>query len=215
MSHKDIILSTVALSIALAGGVWLIWRRISRPEVPYVSPVDLPDDTNGTLLNQSPIANTQEAPAKSDIKPAEDISTNSESLTALAMRIDDLELQEFLTAVADLVQKTGPCFDGETPFRFIEEIVDRMDDLQAIQKNHSGPSAKIFDTFRHALVGVLTDCGVELIHAEHWDPSIQRAIAKESTQGIDATTILRFGSTGIRRHGQLVRKQEVVLAVPQ
>ena len=124
-------------------------------------------------------------------------------------------MQDFLRDIAKTVQETGPCFDPETPHCFIEEMVDRLDDLQAIQKNQTGQTAEGIRSFRNSLIGILSDCGVALIHSDHWDASLQRAIVREISPGIVAPTILRYGSTGIRRDGQLVRKQEVVLAVPE
>lgn len=127
----------------------------------------------------------------------------------------DPDLREFLVEIADRVQEEGSDLSDQTPFSFIEELVDRLDDLRAILPNHHANAAKDLAAFRETLISILSACGAELIHSELWDASIQRAIAKETTPGLNAPTILRFGSTGIRRHGQLVRKQEVVLTVPE
>ncbi len=137
-----------------------------------------------------------------------------ESLVSLAKQIVDPELSEFLQEIANRIKEAGPDFDGETSFNFVEEMVDRLDDLRAIQKNQPEKTTKDLESFRQMLMKVLSQCEVDLIHSADWDASLQRAIAKEPIGGIEAPAILRFGSTGIRRRGELLRKQEVVLAVP-
>ena len=198
MSSKEIVSVIAASLVLVAGGIWLIRRKFSRrwtrkdePEV------------------QMPLAPEPQIPLKEQTPPP------VERLEAVAMRIADSDLSEFMRDITTRVRDEGPDFGEATSMGYIEEMVDRLDDLRTIQKNHQGKTAKDVELFRQTLTEVLSDCGVELLHSDEWDPSIQRAIAKEPTPGIDTPTILRFGSTGIRRHAQLVRKQEVVLAVPQ
>lgn len=216
MSSKEIVSVIAASLVLVAGGILLIRRKISG----RVAPGD------GTDIQTRP-AHSDFTGDSGSIEPHESASTRApeippqpktappvERLEAVAMRIADSDLSEFMRDITTRVREEGPDFGEETSLRFIEEMVDRLDDLRTIQKNHQGQTAKDVELFRQTLNEVLTDCGVELLHSDDWDPSIQRAIAKEPTPGIDTPTILRFGSTGIRRHDQLVRKQEVVLAMP-
>ncbi len=116
--------------------------------------------------------------------------------------------------IAERIREEGPDFDDDTSMSFVEEMVDRMDELAAMIRNQDGQATVALTSFREAIVGILSKCGAELIHSDTWDPTLQRAIAKEVTSGITAPSILRFGSTGFWRRGQLIRKQEVILATP-
>lgn len=65
---------------------------------------------------------------------------------------------------------------------------------------------------RSALSKTLLSLGAALIHRPEWDSAVQRAISIERTPEIlAAPKILRFGRTGIKIAGELLRKQEVVL----
>lgn len=213
-------LITIAAGLGLmliAGGIWLIRRRINNPNKSEVQ------ETNHSLLAHPETEATSLLESPPDALPekisqpgaAEESESAGDKLASLTSQNPDSDLKEFLREITDRVKETGPCFDGETPFNFIEEMVDRLDDLRAILENPTTQRPDDIESFRSILVAVLAECGAELIHSDVWDASCQRAIAKEVTLGINAPTILRFGSTGIRRLGQLVRKQEVVLAVPE
>jgi molecular chaperone GrpE (heat shock protein) len=216
MSSKEILSVIAASMVLVAGGVWLIRRKINGRVAPgggtdiQTRPDhhDFTEDSGSTEPQKSASTRVPEiSPQPKSVPPVE-------LLEAVAMRIADSDLCDFMKDITTRVREEGPDYGEETSLRFIEEMVDRLDDLRTIHKNHQGQTAKDVELFRQTLAAVLTDCGIELIHSDKWDPSIQRAIAKEPTPGIDTPTILRFGSTGIRRHDQLVRKQEVVLAVP-
>jgi molecular chaperone GrpE (heat shock protein) len=219
MIPKDTLITiSVGLSLVLvAGGIWLVWRKISRryksgdPE-PNHSLLETKEVAKTSQPESPPVAIFEKIPLTST---TEESKFASDKLASLTSQIPDSDLKEFLKEITERVNEAGPCFDGETPFKFIEEMVDRLDDLRAILKNPSTQSPSDIESFRSILVAVLAECGAQLTHSDVWDPSCQRAIAKEVTPGIATPTILRFGSTGIRRHSQLVRKQEVVLAVPE
>lgn len=207
--------------VLVAGGIWLIRRKISRqvlsrdraeyhPALDGQEPVEA--DVEDTTMESPPIVEPEKPPETST---SEDLKSARERLAALALEVSDSDLKEFLGEISERVNEAGPVFDAETPFNFIEEIVDRLDDLRAIQPNHQEPTTSVLESFREILLSILSECGAGLIHSASWDPAQQRAIAKEPTSGLEAPTILRHGSTGIRRHGQLLRKQEVVLAVPE
>lgn len=213
MTSKEILSAIVAGLVLLAGGFWLARRKINR-RTTSLGPAEERPSSGGQESMVDALPATALV-AESEPEPVIESSPASERLATFAMKIAQPDLREFLKEIATRVEDTGPCFDDETPFNFIEEIVDRLDDLRAIRKNHQGQTANDLDSFYETLVTVLSDCGAELIHCERWDASLQRAIAKEPTREVDAHSIVRFGSTGIRRQGRLVRKQEVVLAVPE
>jgi hypothetical protein len=216
--NKFLLLSiTAGFALALvAGGIWIVRRRIKKPEHSKE-----PDITAIVFHQEAPeIMEWEPPPTVSDDNPQEPSANEkskfaSEKLVALTNQIQDSDLKDFLREITARVNETGPCLNDETPFSFIEEIVDRLDDLQTIVKNPGTHTPSDIESFRNILIAVLAECSVELIHSDLWDVSSQRAVAKEITPGIVAPVILRYGSTGIRRHGQLVRKQEVVLAVPE
>ena len=195
-------------ALALVGGVAWFWTRRSRTKPD--SPINgLPEEASSPI-SPGPVSLPQhDSPSDS---PRE---INTAALAELSSKIPDPDIREFLVEIAERVEEVGSIFDDDTPYGFIEEIVDRLDDLRSIRKRQSDRVASEIDSFRTILSDILAKCGVEPIHCELWDASNQRAVSKEPTPGITVPTILRFGSTGIRRNGKLMRKQEVVLAIPE
>lgn len=141
--------------------------------------------------------------------------SNETKLQELTSKIEDPTLRGYLAEIANSVTEAGPIFNSDIPLSFIEEIVDRLDDLRAIQSNHQEPTTNLLKSYTEILTAVLNECKAELIYSADWDPAIQRAIAKEPTAGIESPSILRHCSSGIRRNGEIIRKQEVVLSVPE
>ncbi len=219
MPSNEILASIAAgLGLVLAAvGIWLIRRRINQHDKSEDLEMNVPflghAQAEETLPSESPPTALPEIVFLTSV--TEGPKTASEKLASLTNQIQDTDLKAFLQEITDRVEETGPCFNGEVPFNFIEEMVDRLDDLRAILENQSTLRPNDIESFRTILVELLAECGAELIHADVWDASCQRAIAKEVTPGINVPTILRYGSTGIRRRGILLRKQEVVLAVPE
>lgn len=138
----------------------------------------------------------------------------SERLSAIALRVSEPDVKEFLMEIARTIGGDLPDSRAEAPDSFVEEMLDRLDDLRAILRKRTGDEAAAVGDFRRVIVRVLADCGVEPIHSDDWNPTLQRAIAKNPVAGTGAPTITDFGSTGYFRHGTLRRKQEVVLAIP-
>jgi len=216
MDSNTILCANAASVVLVVGTFWLIRRRIGgraapRDESKVPARPDRPGLAGNSDAHEHRSAETAGGP---QIPGPEESSPAVERLAAVKLRIADSDLREFMEDIIVRVREASPDFGKETPLGFIEETVDRMDDLRAILKNHQGQAAKDVEMFRKTLAEVLSDCAVELIHSDQWDPTTQRAIAKEPAPGIESPSILRFGSTGIRRNGQLVRKQEVVLGVP-
>ena len=200
-------IATAIGTFALLAGIIWIWRRKSQVELK--AKIDQKTEKESESLQLD-----AETPQKTDPQRESPPRSGTADLDELTTQIADPVLRDYLVEITKTVSTVGPIFDGETSFSFIEEMVDRLDDLRAIQTNHQEPTTTVLETFREILVGVLSECGAELIHSAHWDPAQQLAIAKEPKSGLEAVIILRHGSSGIRRNGQLLRKQEVVLAVP-
>jgi hypothetical protein len=204
-------LLTIAAAIGVTGLIaacaWL-WRRKSQVELK--AKIDQKTEKESESLQLD-----AETPPEANPQVESTMCYGTADLDELTTQIIDPVLRDYLVEIANTVSEAGPVFDSETPLSFIEEMVDRLDDLSAIQTNHQELTTSVLESFRAILIGLLSECGAELIHSTHWDPAQQRAITKEPTSGLDAPTILRHGSTGIRRNGQLLRKQEVVLAVPE
>jgi hypothetical protein len=203
-------LLTIAAAIGFIGLIavcaWF-WRRKSQVELKAKITQEAGEEPKYLLVDA-------ETPPKANPQVESPTRSGTADLDELTTQIVDPVLRDYLVEIANTVSKAGPVFDSETPLSFIEEMVDRSDDLAAMAQNHDEKSKAALVSFRKVIVRILSACGAELIHSSTWDPAIQRAVAKEPTEGIESPTILRFGSTGIRRHSELLRKQEVVLAVP-
>lgn len=211
--------SLILLTGTILGGfallaiiVWLLRRKTSSrtgTREPYP-----PEET---AFSTPPRVELIEPKAESlVVSPVIFVTTpEAPSIEELAMKIPACDLRDYLQEIAGRIREEGSNFGEETSMGFIEEMVDRVDDLAAMIRNQDEPVAADLVLFREAIISILSACGAELIHSDLWDASCQRAIAKEVTPGLNAPTILRYGSSGIRRLSQLVRKQEVVLAVPE
>jgi molecular chaperone GrpE (heat shock protein) len=203
------VLGGIALITVL---VWLLRIKVARTPgtLDKVSVEEIPTSSSPKVVDvDSEIEARDNAPtlSEADIKKP--------SLEELALKIADADLRDCLIEITGRIHNEDPNFGSETSLGFIEEMVDRVDDLAAMTTNQDGQAAAALVSFRETIASILSACGAELIHSADWDPALQRAIAKEVTPGITVPSILRFGSTGFRRHGQLIRKQEVVLAVPE
>lgn len=211
--------SLILLAGSILGGIvllafitWLLRRKTaSRTDAQEAAP---PEETASSTLSRVELIKTEVEPPVVSLRPSATTS-GAPSLEELAMKIPASDLRDCLQEIAGRIREEGPNFGEETSMGFIEEMVDRVDDLASMIKNQDEPTAVDLLLFREAIVSILSACGAELIHSAHWDASCQRAITKEVTPGLNAPTILRYGSSGIRRLSQLVRKQEVVLAVPE
>lgn len=148
------------------------------------------------------------------VKTTDHRQPHSVRLMSAMGSVHDSEIKPYLQEIITQVDLIGPHFSAETPSGFVEELVDRIDDLNILLRTYQPETSPGLADFRQILIAVLCDCGVELVHSETWDPSVQRAVTKEVTPGIGSPTIVKFGSTGIRRHGKIVRKQEVTLSIP-
>ena len=191
-----------ALAVLAVIGV-VVWKMRMRAKTPHT--VDGNEATRAADDRDRPARIPAVAPVEAD---------SSERLSAIALRVSDPDVREFLMEIARTIGEQFPASGAEVSDSFVEEMLDRHDDLRAILRKRTGDEAAAISDFRETIVRVLADCGVELIHSDQWNPALQRAIAKNPAAGTAAPTITDFGSTGYFRHGTLRRKQEVVLAIP-
>lgn len=215
MSSKSVILiavSTLGGLTLIAVVVWLLRRSTYKSE-------NLKSARPSTGSSQSSEKQVEFAlsEALSPFYSSTPVSTNFEAptLESLALEVPNADLREYLREIACRIRDEGPNFNSKTSIGFIEEMVDRIDDLTVMINKQDKQVSGILVSFNEAVVRILSACGAELIYSTVWDPSLQRAIAKEVIPGIDVPRIQRFGSTGFRRHDQLIRKQEVILAMPE
>jgi molecular chaperone GrpE (heat shock protein) len=200
--------STGVIALILIA-VWL-WRRKFT---------NGPDATSDPEFGENPVRSqlkTRTDAPSGQTAGLESLKRSAEQdLTEVILRIHDPEIRCFLEEIAARIQEEMPNLGAETSMNFIEEMIDRVDDLAAITRSQNEDVTAALSTFRETILGIISACGAEIIHSDTWDPTRQRAISKEATSGITTPRILRFGSTGFRRNDQLIRKQEVVLAVPE
>ena len=180
-----------------------------------------------TCARIQPIATEAEvedepAPDKGGLRPtSEHANETSEGipdypsiLSEIAGSCSDPSTRSFMDEIISRVSEEALELGDDTPIDFIEEIVDRIDDLKLLKAKALAEDTSHIDQFSKRLKELLGACGVELLHSDSWEPSIQRALSKTPTEGVDEPKITSFGSAGISRHSNLIRKQEVLLAVP-
>lgn len=203
------IAATVGVISLIVACAWF-WRR-KTSDMPVTRFDPLPDEqpTLPRIGNEAEKTLQENSPSELPVRTA------TADLSELVEKITDPEIRAFLKEITERIHEEEPRFGSDTSMGFIEEMIDRVDDLAAMTRNHDGKAAANLVAFREVIIGILSSCDVEIINTASWDPTLQRAISKEPTSGITKPTILGFGSTGFRRGGQLIRKQEVVLAVPQ
>ncbi len=96
---------------------------------------------------------------------------------------------------------------------FALAAVGLYDELEWMKQSATDPgSIAKLSRLREAIAETLTLCEVELIECSEWNPALQRPVAVEhTTDTMPSPRIIRFGQTGLRVSGVLLRKQEVVL----
>lgn len=215
-----------SMLVVAVGATWWIWRirktlfNLFRP--PGHGESVPGEKTAGTSMRGDnscePQPNTREGESGHPGEPSEPDDSETENqlllLNELAASCGTPSARELLRDIANRIIEEGSRFDESTPLAFIEELVDRIDDLNLLRAGALQGDVSRVDQFTATLRNLLETCGVELLHSESWDPSIQRALSKTPKEGIDRPEIASFGSTGISRHNKLIRKQEVLLAVP-
>ncbi len=221
-SHPRMAIAASMLVVA-AGAAWWIWhlrkKRFQLFRPPGQGEPEPGEQKGGTSMpgdnSGGPQPNTREEEAG---RPGERDHSETENqlllLNELAASCGTPSARELLRDIANRIIEEGSRFDESTPLAFIEELVDRIDDLNLLRAGALQGEVSRIDQFTARLRNLLETCGVELVHSESWDPSIQRALSKTPKDGIDRPEIASFGSTGISRHNKVIRKQEVLLAIP-
>jgi len=208
-------LVATAVTLGLAGSVlmFLVLRKKS-PFRPQPTKKFIPPTTDQSLSGVGESPQSPDSKISTSQEAAQQSTRPEQTLSSLVENIDDANLREYLVSIAQLVEDTDTSFDENTSIDFCYEIIDRLDDLRKIISNQKDGTAETLSIFRSHLVRTLKMCGVEIINSPIWDPSIQRAIEKQQQRDLKEPIILYSASYGIRRNGQLVRKEEVILAIP-
>lgn len=216
MSAKLTYLLAVGIVLVLGSSAWWLWKRGKKNQSSDRVESNEPDAE--TRTNSEAVLVKDDAPTSTS-KPTSEAPKkaldHSALLIEIAKRCDASDSREFMEDIVQRIRDEGSQFDSSTPYDFVEEIVDRIDDLRLLSDKAAPYDAPDIGEFITILTDLLKDCEVELLHSESWNPEIQRALSKNPTEGISETKIMSFGSTGISRDSKLIRKQEVVLAIPK
>jgi len=127
----------------------------------------------------------------------------------------DSQLRIFLENIAARIREESSNLGDNMTIDFIEELVDRIDELACIAAKTEAHAASRITQFSHHLTEILENAGVELLRSDVWKPEIQRALTKSPKEGIIEPIIENYGSTGFMKNSQLIRKQEVFLSIPK
>ena len=95
------------------------------------------------------------------------------------------------------------------------ETVDFMDELRMMEPSYSTRDKEAADFISGVIRKKCASLKIELIDHDEWTPTEQRALSLTRTPNADKARILRKGATGLRREGELIRKQEVILELPE
>ena len=128
--------------------------------------------------------------------------------------------QQFLGITAELylfIQDRAErlCESIDNDIQWIVEAVDFLDELQIMKNSYTAKDIMAVDYIRNIILAKLTALETELIDSDEWNPALQRAISVTKDAAIVQEKILRKRSSGIIVSGKLIRKQEVVLLIPQ
>ena len=93
--------------------------------------------------------------------------------------------------------------------------VDFMDELRMMEKSYSEKDKDFVNHISMTIRNQLLSLNVELIDCNDWTPDKQRAISVTVNPDTQQAKILRKGATGIVINGHLIRKQEVILELPE
>ena len=181
-------------------------RKEKTSGQPTLAALDLSKKANGTV-SETPKNKKNSKP----IGPYQFCDTMAGALSGGEL---DPKLREFMEGIVARIREEASRVGEDIPIDMIEELVDRVDELKLIDTKDSETNAKAVSAFLDGIVKLLEVADVELLHSESWNPEIQRALSKTPTPGISRPTIISFVSTGLSKSSKLIRKQEVILAVP-
>lgn len=196
----------------IGASVWWLWRRRKKIKSScQVQPIATGTEIEDVSIPDTGDLRSTDERVEATIGGMADCPT---LLSEIAGSCGDSGTRSFMDEIITRIREEASEFDESTPLDLIEELVDRLDDLKLLRKKATPDDGRLIVRFIVALTDQLKAAGVELLHSDSWDPDIQRALAKTPTEGISKPEIASFGSTGISQHSKLIRKQEVLLAVP-
>lgn len=224
-SHPVWIIGIAALA-SLSVALW-VWRKKAGSRPLMRRPERLGEQSRGRKSAQEPTSLTLDKqvtpsqtgkpfsePSESPISKPFDFHHCCDRLTAIALECSNPQTQEFMISIVARLREDAPQIPEEMPISLIEELVDRIDDLRILQNSGSEDEELRIEAFLECIYALLSTANVQLLHSESWNPEIQRALSKTPTPGISKPTITSFVSTGYSKSSKLIRKQEVILAVP-
>lgn len=224
-SHPVWIIGIVTLA-SLSVALW-IWRKKAGSRTLMRKPERIGEQSRGSKSDQGPtclpldkqIVPSQTGkpvpePSESPISKPVDLHHYCDRLAAIALECSNPQTREFMTSIVARLREDAPQISEEMPISLIEELVDRIDDLRLLQNSGSEEHALRIEAFLECIATLLGTANVQLLYSESWNPEIQRALSKTPTPGISEPTIASFVSTGFSKDSKLIRKQEVLLAVP-
>jgi hypothetical protein len=180
-----VILFSGAMLAVFFGLIWYFIRRSKRDRLRNGFAAAGESSGGGNIVASGRTSNEAEQ------VEAPFTASNLESSMSFAVRLRrearswaEPETRSMLEDIAARVCEFETRLDDSTPFDFVEELVDRVDDLKQIRTRRGGHDIAPIDRFLAILESVLGDCDVKLLHSETWDPSIQRAISKVPTEGL-------------------------------
>ena len=92
-------------------------------------------------------------------------------------------------------------------------LVDFADEISDLQKSGGQETTHVLNFAAHKIEALLEAAGAELIRSADWNPQLQRAVeVRPPLSGQKENEIVARGASGLRVNGQLIRKQEVILA---
>lgn len=95
------------------------------------------------------------------------------------------------------------------------KAVDFMDELRMMEKSYSAKDKEAADFISGVIRKKCASLKIELIDHDEWTPAEQRALSVTRTHNAGNARILSKGATGLRHDGRLIRKQEVILELPE
>lgn len=216
----------IATLASLSVALW-IWRKKAGSWTIMQKPEIIGEQLRGSKGDQEPtrlpfnkqIVPSQTGrpvpePSESPISKPRDLHHYCDRLAAIALECSNPQSREFKTSIVVRLREDAPQISEEMPISLIEELVDRIDDLRLLKNSGSEEDTLQIEAFLECIATLLGTANVQLLYSESWNPEIQRALSKTPTPGISEPTITSFVSTGFFKDSKLIRKQEVLLAIP-
>ena len=156
------------------------------------------ENTDGSISDVSLITDEKEVSTFKDLLQQEKFSgINSDLYLFIQDRIEQLQETE------------------EYDMQWIIDAVDLIDELRMMEGSFSEKDKEAVEFINSLVLEKITSHGTTLIDRDEWTPSEQRAISVTRDSNVCKEKILRKGATGLIIEGRLIRKQEVILLIPE